>query len=849
VETRDGERFKMKENNIHGARAMARHISNGGSVNDTIGSKITEITEKMAHLRNIYVESSRLHRSQPLSEEVNALHEQIRKNFIGLRESLKRMAGKKGYAREIEEYSVADTDEMAIMQKSPLGRIVLAVQDALEKNNINGRPIKDEEWTLAARAASKLENKLKNPRHDDKMTREENAAFRALASELGLMKRPSQQESIHEGIDKIDGKTKKDTEKEKNEAPREDQVPVYDRPVTGKDRLSRDPDDLFSVNESQLPEFKLLESAFDELSTVEFFKEEDLFVEEDKAPSIKTTLPENAFDNLNLYLGHPLFKHYVKTYEAQGIMDDVMAIVEEDTKLWEEITNVRQNLSEYDGSNAVGDNMAMGRVGQEDDGDVDTFEQALEKVKALIADRRLSLEEAIHQVAEEMAKMSANPESVEDFEEQLWGAAEESGLVNHDMGRTFDDDVLGPDKEISDDKAEINAEEFYGDARFAESQADDEKPEGEDRYENVFFAMGEEATELLDMLDEKGPEATLDYIGDIAFQPGKHDMSPELAAGKSDNVYREGAFILSWNPKMGYIGLEHDTKMPQEEIDRMHESLETEEISRIRQLAGMRQSVKEVGGVADPHGGSMISPYDNELDDAAIDDMYDNVKEQVGEIINREYSNIRLTPEELDDAATDIAGSALAAANSIYGNDDEYYEYVDRDEIVRYALDRLRGSAEEGIEEGDPFMRHKKDVRNSDRSMINPEDKIDHKDKFSFEEEAEENMIKNRVRVQAKSDEVDEAKARPDWAYNRERTMTDRLDRGGYGRRGASSRDDAKPDDKEDKYSAMARKYDARMKTKPQAQAPRHMRKEEVEPQISEDSRRIIQLARYNNNK
>jgi hypothetical protein len=80
------------------------------------------------------------------------------------------------------------------------------------------------------------------------------------------------------------------------------------------------------------------------------------------------------------------------------------------------------------------------------------------------------------------------------------------------------------------------------------------------------------------------------------------------------------------------------------------------------------------------------------------------------------------------------------------------------------------------LSEGDPFARHKKDLRDRDRTLIGPEDKIDHGHKFSFEGEdldeanplhhgdgyPDEDMIKARIRVgKDKENSTDIRKKKP----------------------------------------------------------------------------------------
>ena len=58
VENAQGERFKLEHNKLSGARAMARHISEGGNPYDSIGSHINTIIKEMNEL-GVFVRSMR----------------------------------------------------------------------------------------------------------------------------------------------------------------------------------------------------------------------------------------------------------------------------------------------------------------------------------------------------------------------------------------------------------------------------------------------------------------------------------------------------------------------------------------------------------------------------------------------------------------------------------------------------------------------------------------------------------------------------------------------------------------------------------------------------------------------
>lgn len=75
-------------------------------------------------------------------------------------------------------------------------------------------------------------------------------------------------------------------------------------------------------------------------------------------------------------------------------------------------------------------------------------------------------------------------------------------------------------------------------------------------YENVVFAQGEEATEPFEILAKEGEEAVIEYLSQW-HDCGKHMTHNKPSRGSTDTFYEADGFILSWNHRFGYIGLEH----------------------------------------------------------------------------------------------------------------------------------------------------------------------------------------------------------------------------------------------------------------------------------------------------
>ncbi len=73
--------------------------------------------------------------------------------------------------------------------------------------------------------------------------------------------------------------------------------------------------------------------------------------------------------------------------------------------------------------------------------------------------------------------------------------------------------------------------------------------------ERIIFLQGEDAAAALDLLDTEGEAAALDYLADWDNGDG-YARCAEPGAGTDDDVYADGDYILTYNVRLGYIGLE-----------------------------------------------------------------------------------------------------------------------------------------------------------------------------------------------------------------------------------------------------------------------------------------------------
>ena len=99
---RGEERFKLPENNLAMARAMARHVQKGGEVFDEIGESIVDMARDLSKLREfiVYVKRSNIV-NEANAEYVNLAIE----NINNIRETFKKLQGAKTYASAVESLS------------------------------------------------------------------------------------------------------------------------------------------------------------------------------------------------------------------------------------------------------------------------------------------------------------------------------------------------------------------------------------------------------------------------------------------------------------------------------------------------------------------------------------------------------------------------------------------------------------------------------------------------------------------------------------------------------------------------------------------------------------------------
>lgn len=109
VENSEGERFKYPFKHLAGARAMQRHVANGGLPYDAIGESIVDMSREISYLRNFngYVSRNALTNSAT-DRIVNRSSQRLGQ----LREQLARLSKQKYYQTYCEEFEPAEKPEV-----------------------------------------------------------------------------------------------------------------------------------------------------------------------------------------------------------------------------------------------------------------------------------------------------------------------------------------------------------------------------------------------------------------------------------------------------------------------------------------------------------------------------------------------------------------------------------------------------------------------------------------------------------------------------------------------------------------------------------------------------------------
>jgi len=101
VENQDGERFKYPFVHLAGARAMQRHVANGGLPYDEIGNSVVQMSEEIAQLKSF---SNYVVRNDLMNSDTNGIVERSTSALTELRKKLNNISKQKHYAAYKENF-------------------------------------------------------------------------------------------------------------------------------------------------------------------------------------------------------------------------------------------------------------------------------------------------------------------------------------------------------------------------------------------------------------------------------------------------------------------------------------------------------------------------------------------------------------------------------------------------------------------------------------------------------------------------------------------------------------------------------------------------------------------------
>ena len=101
IETAKGERFLLEFNNLGAAKAMCRHVNEGGDIHDEIGKCITRMVREMSAMKH-FVRSTKNRQFE--DEETSTMTHHAVDHYMQLKNTLRHLANKRHYQEFVESY-------------------------------------------------------------------------------------------------------------------------------------------------------------------------------------------------------------------------------------------------------------------------------------------------------------------------------------------------------------------------------------------------------------------------------------------------------------------------------------------------------------------------------------------------------------------------------------------------------------------------------------------------------------------------------------------------------------------------------------------------------------------------
>ena len=110
IENAEGERFKYPFKHLNGARAMARHVANGGVPSDMVGEAIVEQSANLSKLKEFM---NVVNKQGLVNENNRSIVANVKQKMDSIKESIKKIQGAKGYTAFVESMALNEKSEEA----------------------------------------------------------------------------------------------------------------------------------------------------------------------------------------------------------------------------------------------------------------------------------------------------------------------------------------------------------------------------------------------------------------------------------------------------------------------------------------------------------------------------------------------------------------------------------------------------------------------------------------------------------------------------------------------------------------------------------------------------------------
>ena len=109
IENTDGERFKYPLKHLNGARALGRHVANGGTPYDAFGSHIIEMSQELGKLRKF---KTYMGRSGVMAEAMGPVSERVNDRIAHIKKEVTMLQRESYYKDVVEGFEVSELSEV-----------------------------------------------------------------------------------------------------------------------------------------------------------------------------------------------------------------------------------------------------------------------------------------------------------------------------------------------------------------------------------------------------------------------------------------------------------------------------------------------------------------------------------------------------------------------------------------------------------------------------------------------------------------------------------------------------------------------------------------------------------------